>query len=104
MLHEILDKIRRPLTAEVQSDYANASAIGGLDAHVLAQTQRALELIQLGELPRDAEFSLQRLRDLWTRYADADAALRAKIVADSQRLLALLAQDAPTLSCPEGTR
>ncbi len=87
MLHEILDKIRRPLPAEIQSDYANAGAIGGLDAHILAQTQRALELIQLGELPQDAEFSLQRLRDLWRRYVDADAALRAKIVADSQRLL-----------------
>ena len=48
MLQEILDKIRRPLPIEAKTGYANASIIGGLDAHVLSQTRRALELLQIG--------------------------------------------------------
>lgn len=87
MLQEILEKISRPLTIEQRTGYANASVIGGLDAHILAQTFRALEFIQLGDVPRDAEFPLQRLHDMWKRYADAGDSERAKIVSDSRTLI-----------------
>ncbi|HEY0076123.1 MAG TPA: ATP-dependent DNA helicase RecG [Abditibacteriaceae bacterium] len=102
MLHEILEKLRLPLIGEAKSGFANVGFIGGLDAHILSQTRRALDFMQLGEVPRAHEFSLQRLHDMWMRYAEADTQSRAKIVEDSQKILAVISAEAPTQPPPEG--
>ncbi len=94
MLQEILENLRLRLETEAKTEFANVSVIGGLDAHVLSQTRRAFDLMQLGEVPREHEFALQRLHDMWTLYADSDSETRTKIVDDSQKILSVLSGQA----------
>jgi ATP-dependent DNA helicase RecG len=88
-LLELLSAIAKPLASENQAR-SNSAAVGGTDAHVLSLVQRALDAFDAGKLPSSAEFPLQRLFDLWTRYADAEESERQHILDSTQRILVLL--------------
>ena len=88
-LQEIYDKLRRPLPVEAKLGFTNTAVIGGLDSYIRTHTQRALEEIATGELPATAEFTIQRLHSLWSRYAEAQMDERQHVLAESLRLLEL---------------
>jgi hypothetical protein len=87
MFSATLQKLRKPLTAESKLGFSNSAVIGGLDAYMCGELERALQGIVASSTPHEAEFRLQRLLTLWQRYADSDIMERRNIVQESVRLL-----------------
>ena len=88
-LLQLLSAIARPLAAENKAR-SNTAEVGGTDAHILDLVGRAIDAFEAGQLPSSAEFPLQRLFDLWSRYAEADANERQHILDSTQRILVIL--------------
>ena len=88
-LLQLLSAIARPLASENKAR-SNTAEVGGTDAHILDLVGRAIDAFEAGQLPSSAEFPLQRLFDLWSRYAEADANERQHILDSTQRILVIL--------------
>ncbi len=88
LLH-LLSAIAKPLASENKAR-SNTAAVGGTDAHILDLVGRAIDAFDQGLLPASSEFPLQRLFDLWSRYAQADPNERQHILDSTQRILVLL--------------
>jgi ATP-dependent DNA helicase RecG len=95
---EFFDQLPALLDVEQNTNFADAAIIGGLSTAVLAHTAAALEAIARGESGAENEFTLQRLRDLWTEYSGSDESMRAHIVRATRRLLEAGVQSASTPS------
>jgi len=95
MLHELLNILRKPLTIEAKLEYGNTAVIGGLDHYMRAHAGRALEAVRNGALPANAEFTFQRIIELWAGYENADVAERQRLVHESLRLLDNLGSSDP---------
>jgi ATP-dependent DNA helicase RecG len=89
-LLQLLNSIAKPMASENKLGCLNTAVVGGTDAHVLSLVQRALDALDAGEISSGCEFPLQRLFDLWSRYAEADANERQHILDSTTRTMVLL--------------
>jgi hypothetical protein len=89
MLREIIEKLLPSLDGEEKTEYVNSAIVGGTGAHFAALTARALEAIDNGSdaVPVTAEFTLQRLHDIWKIYPYQEMDRRVQIVRVTRELL-----------------
>lgn len=95
MLQETVERLSKPLPAEVKLGFANAAVIGGLDSYMREETRKALDRIASGEIPAHTEFTFRRLSEIWSQYSEVGIAERHRLVVESQRLLGHLLSGPP---------
>lgn len=89
MLREIIQRLLTPLDGEESYEYLNSAVAGGTSAHFVALTADALTAIENGDegAPATAEFTLQRLHDIWKIYPREELPRRQQIVRVTRELL-----------------
>ena len=89
MLREIIEQLLAPLDAEERREFLDDGAQGGTSRLYITLTGQALEAIwnNSDEVPATAEFTLQRLCDIWKRYPREELDTRRQIVRVTRELL-----------------
>ncbi len=104
MLREIIEKLLPTLDGEEKTEYVNSAVVGGTGAHFAALTSQALEAIENGSdaVPVTAEFTLQRLHDIWKIYPHQELERRVQIVRVTRELLDKLQDTLDSAPVQEG--